>query len=850
MLIRDFRELRKNSIPEAGGKGANLGEMTAAGINVPDGFVVTSEAYRTFLRENDLEKIICRELEEAGSDAGKLTEAADRIRDGILSAPIPSRIREAVTNACEAKWPDGGKAVAVRSSATAEDLADASFAGQQETYLNVRGGEEICESIRKCYASLWGHRAVIYRQNSGYNSAEVALAAVVQEMVESETAGVLFTVNPVNGNPDEIKINASYGLGESVVSGRVTPDEYVCSREGAVLRRVRGTKETEIVYNGEGTGTCTKKVSRERRERDALSEREIAALVRQGLMIEKHYGRPMDVEWAMINGMICILQARAITTLKADETGILPTEEEMEEARTAASVFRGVSLENMVFLLEKMPFVYTHLDNDFGDIPGHIKNEIFSDIGLEIDGDTHLDENGIQSLPNGKKRVTGRIFHLFSLLRQFRNSSWILKEIQSGEEEGKKLLTEAEKTDTNRLSFRECLEELEKLREDIRRICRVRFMYAFVPAYLQGKKAEKAVTRANPAWSSAEMTLDLDYRTALITRDQEAMARQLSADPLFVEDALTGMSYQQAVEKYPTLRTVMGAFLKKHGYKSDYNCYCMHARTWNEDPARLYQVMLPQLRAAREGAVSKPEMTIEEVRAGVRKTMSEKAYKDFLVNLEIYRQCHVLREESQYCWEGLFEMVRRVTARMGSLVSGRLENPSDLQYLSLDELKQIRVEDGKVEIPEELMGRILNRASHHPEAVRKWNAARKALLERAAASRNKGSAGDAKHILLSGVGGSAGTAEGPVTIVRNPGEFGKFHKGDVLVCPYTDPEWTALFSLASAVVADTGGTLSHAAIVAREYGIPAVLGVGFGTEKLHDGDRILVNGDQGTVSET
>ncbi len=848
VFVKDFNELGKNDISEAGGKGANLGELTTSGITVPDGFVVTVDAYRTFLRENGLDDYIEKEIADAGNDPEKLTAAADRIRQRIRSAKLPGEIRGAINEICAKKWTGNTVSFAVRSSATAEDLSDASFAGQQETYLNIKGTENLYESILECYGSLWGRRAVIYRKNSGYNDSSAALAAVVQEMVESETAGVLFTANPVNGNTEELQINASFGLGESVVSGRVTPDEYVCSRDGKVLRRVIGTKETEIVYNETGTGTRTLDVSAERRRGPALTDEEISELVRQGILIEELYGCPMDIEWAVANETVYILQARAITTLNTDENSIQPTEEDMLEARKAAASFKGASLENMVFLLEKMPFVYTHLDDDFGNVIGQVKNEIFSDIGLKLDANTRLDDNGIQYLPDGKKGVTKRIFHIFSLLKNYKNSSWIFQKIRESSGSCKEFLAKTEAVEPDMLSFNGCIKELDRLREYIRQICYDRFMYAFFPAFLQGEKAKKAVRKADPEWSSAEMTLDLDYRTAVIARDQAVMAEKLSADTGFVKDALSGMSYQNALEKYPELGTEMDAFLKKHGYKSDYNCYCIHARTWNEDPERLYQVMLPQLRAVQDQASKEAGLTIGEVRKKVRGTLKQKDYEAFLVNLDIYRECHVLREESQYCWEGIYEKVRGIIRRMETFVASQLEDAEDLQYLSFSEIRQLKDDGGKVVIPEELMEKIRNRSAHHPEAVRKWNAARKALLERAASVSGKKNAGDKKDVLLSGIGGSAGTAEGPVTVVRSPAEFGKLHKGDVLVCPYTDPEWTALFSLASAVVADTGGTLSHAAIVAREYGIPAVLGVGFGTKMLHDGDRIRVDGDNGTVS--
>ena len=315
MRIADFTQIHKDDVLIAGGKGANLGEMTAAGIPVPKGFVITADAYREFLKENNIDEIILRVLTEAQTDEQALLSAVGIFRKKIITGHFPAQLEKEIRN----KYAELGEAarVAVRSSATAEDLPDASFAGQQETYLNVHGIEAVLIQIRHCYASLWGERAVRYRFNQGYNQSAVAIAVVIQEMVESEKSGVLFTVNPVTQNKDEMQINASYGLGESVVSGRVTADSYIVNKSGDVLEVTIGTKETQIVYADKNTKG--ESVSEEKRTAQALNDTEIAALVSAALKIEKHYGMPMDIEWAIQKNEIYILQARAITTLKNND---------------------------------------------------------------------------------------------------------------------------------------------------------------------------------------------------------------------------------------------------------------------------------------------------------------------------------------------------------------------------------------------------------------------------------------------------------------------------------------------------------------------------------------------------
>lgn len=246
-MILGFNEICKEDVIKVGGKGANLGEMVSAGINVPKGFVITADAYKEFLRINSLNELLKDELTKAGRDHAKLLKAAEKFRKSIKMGRLP----ENTVNEVKSAYQNLGDnvLVAVRSSATAEDLSDASFAGQQESYLNIRGIDDVLDKIRDCYASLWGNRAVIYRANQNYNQLFVEIAVVIQEMVESEKAGVLFTLNPINNNTDEMQINSSYGLGESVVSGRVNADSYIVDKFGRIKYINIGSKQTKIIYD-------------------------------------------------------------------------------------------------------------------------------------------------------------------------------------------------------------------------------------------------------------------------------------------------------------------------------------------------------------------------------------------------------------------------------------------------------------------------------------------------------------------------------------------------------------------------------------------------------------------------
>ena len=328
--IRWFNEIDKEDIPMVGGKGANLGELTQKGLEVPPGFCVTAEAYRYFIEKSDLGHII---KEKIGSldveDSAELQKVSKEVRDLIVEKPIPQDLADEIKTAYEEfnniiGVEDGE--VAVRSSATAEDLPEASFAGQQDTYLHIRGAEELLNHVRKCWASLWTARAVYYREKQGFDHFEVALSVVVQKMVNSEKAGVMFTANPVTNDKDQIMINASWGLGEAVVSGSVTPDEYVVDKKTKeVVEKHIAEKLVMVVRKAEGVGTEEVDVKdylgSEYVNKQCLTDEEILQLVEYGMKIEDMYGSHQDIEWGFDKDTkkLYILQSRPITTLKGEK---------------------------------------------------------------------------------------------------------------------------------------------------------------------------------------------------------------------------------------------------------------------------------------------------------------------------------------------------------------------------------------------------------------------------------------------------------------------------------------------------------------------------------------------------
>ena len=313
-LILALSHIDKNSLSVVGGKGANLGEMAKHEFPIPDGFSVTTHAYKLFLKESSFEEELIAALSPLDpTDPQEVSKVGKMIRDRLTSFPIPSTIEEGVSKELE-RFPEGSR-FAIRSSATAEDLPDASFAGQQDTYLNIKSPREIMNKIRSCWASLFTDRAITYRIKHGYNHKDVLLSVVVQEMIPGEVSGILFTADPISGSRDIVSIDASYGLGEALVSGLVIPDLYkVRKSTSEIIEKGIGDKIMGI-FPTPHEGTISRENSEEQRASQALSDERIWELTEVALKIESHYGAPQDIEWCLYKGKIYILQSRPITTL-------------------------------------------------------------------------------------------------------------------------------------------------------------------------------------------------------------------------------------------------------------------------------------------------------------------------------------------------------------------------------------------------------------------------------------------------------------------------------------------------------------------------------------------------------
>ncbi|GAB2471201.1 hypothetical protein GCM10027030_02330 [Luteococcus sediminum] len=775
-MIIDFTTA---TLATAGGKGANLGELTQAGFPVPDGFVIAADTYRAATAALDLPAL----LAQGGADGVRAAVEAQSVPDS-LARQIAERL---------ALWGDGA-AVAVRSSATAEDLPDASFAGQQDTFLGIVGADAVVDAVRRCWGSLWTARAVDYRERAGYDHSDVALAVVVQRLVDADVAGVLFTRNPVTG-ADECTIDASWGLGESVVSGAVTPDEYRAT-PATVLERTAGDKQTRIDRNG--AATVTTHTPDADRARLCLADEQVLTLARLGAQVEDHFGQPMDIEWAYEGQTLWLLQARPITTT------VTPPATAPE--RTAGG--RRIGKASRAFHTDLVEHYPGPAPLDLAAIiPMHRQLQAgMASIGITstpIDQLLHMDADGTITAAYPDVHLGWRLARLVHYPAPD-PTGWPQVEARYRQRLAT-VLPDALIPQSDASLFG-LLDDVLSVVDDI---ARTRFLDYVGPAQLVAARLDGYLALARRRDLDAYSLLgDLDYTTVVIDHALHDLA---SLNP-------TTDTYTEARQN----------FLDQYGARTTQLYLPFSHRSWREDPAALDATLDAIRRAPQrpDTSTSHAEL-VDQITAALPRPVRAR----FRRAVQRWRAGHVAREASVHLIEQAYLQARRVTDEMARRLhdTGALDDPAHIQYLSLDDIRAALLHGTDRAATRDLAQ---HRAEARPRAAAAWWATESATADAA----------------LNGAAGSPGIASGPVRIITGPEDFDRLQPGDVLVCRYTDPSWTPLFSLASAVVADTGGRLSHAAIVAREYAIPAVMGTHHATTTLADGQRVTVNGTTGTIT--
>lgn len=825
MYIIQLDKVRKDSILLAGGKGANLGEMLAQGFPVPQGFCITSQAYDAYIEDNSIDVEIQSLL--AAADASPVLESGlseklmERIKTGRISTEMHAQIESAYNQMGDRLR------VAVRSSATAEDLPEASFAGQQETFLNIRGIDKLIEAVKCCFASLWTERAIAYRRKTGFDTGKIALSVVVQEMIESDVSGVLFTVNPLNGSTKEMMINGSYGLGEAVVSGRVTPDTFLWDKEkGHIIKRTLGSKEFSIVYENEG-GTRQKPNNHIQRRRFCLSDKQVHALTGMAQKIEAHYGAPQDIEWAFRGNTLSILQSRGITTLK-----------NLGEGNSSEYIKKQNKRERMMMnnLIEHCPAPPFPLDLAPFQAVMEGKRITIDELGIRMpQGDALLlKDTGEMEVHAPTVKVTPRVLLVPFRIGQYGNLHKNVSATRKVWQAVSLQLEDLEACAFEGLASEKLVEKLQELMTIADKIIYVRFRYNIYPSFLLGLLIRFRLKRLTPAVSQYDLLSGLHYKTWDMNVALEELGKLVNRDPALRKE-LEGISDKEEPQarlshlssRYREFGSCYRQILKEYGWKSTNSYLAFSASSWNEDK----RPFLSLLRVAADSSNSRADRNkYDAILQRINSTFSPRVSKGLIKRIEEFRIYHQNREESLYFLERCYGLSRRIVKELAGRSTDLFPDVEDVLYLTLNEVYKLGNETDKAVYK----SKIQTRKSARVKNQAMWN-------------RMEAQSAPVKKNVLKGISGNTGRAEGKVCLVHDITEFGKLKKGDILVCKYTDPVWTPLFLIAGAVVSDTGGPLSHSAIVAREYNIPAVLGCGNATKVLTDGQKILVDGDSGQV---
>jgi phosphohistidine swiveling domain-containing protein len=827
-LVAPLEQLGREDLARAGSKGANLGELLRAGFPVPDGFVVTTEVYDSFVAHNRLGETITRALREEPDSGATIRTAFER-------APSPPEIER---NILAAYRELGEGPVAVRSSATAEDLPEAAFAGQQDTFLNVIGEQALLNTVRRCWSSLWTDRAIAYRERQGIDQQMVKLAMVVQQMVPAEVSGVMFTANPVTGARDEIVIDASPGLGEAVVSGQVTPDRFVLRKRWwiwNISERRRGRREVIIrARSGGGTehveGAAATDVL-------ALPDRALRRLARLGAAIERHFGSPQDVEWACADGKASILQARPITALP----------EPAPRPSRPMQMWAGILTE----LLPDRPYPLEVTTWGPQLLVSAVLAPMFRTLGVAVRLD-HLivEEDGVvvRFTDRFPFRPTPRILlaplRLLRLARRYDPASWqsdpLLLDVQTR-------VRALEARDLQALSWPGLLDTVHEALAIPQLVGQLRIRYVLPRALAIGPlRLMLTLLRAEDRFGALLFT-GVESRTLEANRALEALAARIRSEPALSE----AFGYHEASELMPVLEaqpagraflTELRTFLDEYGHREVGATLQISQSTWKDAPEVVLgilkglaaapprtEVKRPAWGVARDELLAHPLLRIAPLRS---------AFLGLLTEARWFPQ---IREDTRFYATLILPVLRRTLLEFGRRLAGVgvLDAPEDVFHLKLDELERI---DGTWPPPprlaNELRALVARRKAKRVE-LEGTPLVDPRLLQQVEVN------GD---VMLRGISGSPGVAEGTVRTIHDASEFGKLRSGDVLVAPYTNPAWTPLFQRAVAVVVNSGGAGSHAAIVAREYGIPAVMATIDGTHKLSDGQQVRVDGDQGLIS--
>ncbi|AXB47868.1 phosphoenolpyruvate synthase [Amycolatopsis albispora] len=860
-----FEQIDRTNLAEVGGKGVHLGELSKIdGVRVPGGFCVTTGAYREILATASIEEQLDRLSRVRPDDQAEIRALSAEIRGVVEGVAMPGELVTAISEAV-ARLGDQA-AYAVRSSATAEDLPTASFAGQQDSYLNVVGTEAVLDHVRRCWASLFTDRAVTYRLRNGFGHRSVRMGVVVQRMVFPEAAGILFTADPVTSNRKVATVEAGWGLGEALVSGQVNPDIYTVrdDRGEPVVTTAVGTKQRAIEAVP-GGGTKEAPVDPERQARPALTEAQAVRLVRLGRRLEAHFGGPQDIEWCLADGEFHLVQSRPITTLfpvpeSADDGNHVYLSVGHQQMMTDAMKPLGLSVWQLT-TPRKM--------HEAG-------GRLFVDVAPEL---------ATRSGREGMLTALGRSDLLIrdALESVLAREDFIPLQPDTGQGTGNPHLDGppstietdpaivAELIAENRASVETLRREIQPLSgtalldfvladfDELRRILfSPRSHQAIMAAmettwwlnerlaeWLGEKNAADVLTQSVPGNVTSEMGLALLDVADTIRPHAEVVA--------FLE-RVAAEDHDDFLDELATLPGGREARDAIQGYLDEYGMRCageidITRDRWSERPAMLVPTILGNVRnfepgagkqrfeQGRQEALRKEEELLTRLRAlpdGEAKAAETKRMIDRVRTFAGYRE---YPKYGMVCRYFVYKQaLLREAARL--VEAGVLRAEDDLFYLRLQEFQEVvRTRAVDAELIRE-----------RREAFRSYEALTppRLLTSDGEAVNGEYRRDDLPPGALAGLPVSAGTVEGRARVVVDMARA-ELAAGDILVTAYTDPSWTPLFVAIAGLVTEVGGLMTHGAVIAREYGLPAVVSVDGATRLIRDGQRIRVHGSDGYV---
>lgn len=856
-----FQDIDKTKLMIVGGKGANLGELSKIeGIHVPDGFCISTEAFKRIFGETSSINELLDQLSLLKVEyRDKISELSGEIRRVIEGIAIPPDIHEEITRLLSGLGEN--TPFAVRSSATAEDLPTASFAGQQDTYLNIIGKEAILKHISKCWASLFTERAVTYRLQNGFDHRKVHLSVIVQKMVFPQAAGILFTADPVTSNRKVVSIDASFGLGEALVSGLVNAEIYKV-RGGKVIDKKISTKKLAIYALKDG-GTKEQEIEPERQNRQALTDEQILQLERMGRKIEEHFGRPQDIEWCLVDDTFYIVQSRPITTLYP-----IPEANDQEN-----HVYVSVGHQQMMtdpmkplglsfYLLTTNAPMCKAGGRLFVDVTHMLASPVSRKTIIDVLGKSDplikdalmtIVERGdfIKSLPNDKEAPSpGR--SNTDMLAQFENDptivSYLIKSSQTSIEELKQNIQTKSGSDL----FDFILEDIQQLKKILFDPQSLGVIMAAMDAsswinekmneWLGEKNAADTLSQSVPNNITSEMGLALlDVADVIRPYPEVIDYLQHVKNDNFLDELVKFDGGQET-------RDAICAFLNKYGMRCSGEIDITKPR-WSEKPTTLVPMILTNIKnfepnasnrifgQGRQEALKKEQELLERLKQlpdGERKAKETKRMISLIRNFIGYREYPKYGMINRY-----FVYKQAILKEAEQLVQANvIDEKEDIYYLTYEELREV-VRTNKLDYP------IISKRKDEYKYYEKLTP------PRVITSDGEIIAGEYKRENLPaeaivGLPVSSGVIEGRARVILNM-EEADLEDGDILVTSFTDPSWTPLFVSIKGLVTEVGGLMTHGAVIAREYGLPAVVGVENATKLIKDGQRIRVHGTEGYV---